>query len=120
MPELDVSTDVAEAFLGPLVADWNRLALDELDSLQESALRDDPRIKVSYGGAVRTPYGYEYLEFHFEYPTTFALCCRVEGTHGQLSFQTHHPVIQVQGDAARAAQWVIARAAQHCRTMAHP
>ena len=120
MPELDISTEVAEAFLRPLMADWNRLGRDELEAIQESPLRDDPRIKLHFNGAVRTPYGYEYLEFHFDYPASLVLCCRIEGTLGRLSFQTHHPVILVQGDTTHAAQWVVARVSQPRRTTVEP
>lgn len=110
MPELDVSIEVAEAFLRPLVTEWNRLARDDLEALQDSPLPDDPRIKLSFGGAARAHNGYEYLEFHLQDPASFTLRCLIEGTCGCLSFQTHHPVIQVQGDAASASRWVFARA----------
>jgi hypothetical protein len=108
MPELDISIEVTEAFLGPLVADWNRLAREELEALQQSPLDNNAGVTVSFGGAARTYSGYEYLEFRLEDPDSFVLCCRVEGTCGQMSFQTHHPVVQLQGDSARALQWISA------------
>jgi len=104
-----ISDDVIERFLGPLLGEWNRLGPD-LRTARSVPLASDPSCALSFLGEHLSPYGYDCVQLELRREGQFALRLQIEGRPGDLSLQTHHPVVSVEGDEAACLDWMEAAA----------
>jgi hypothetical protein len=95
-----------EGFLEPLLAEWNRLAPDNLRALHAAPIASCLDGRVGYVAEDRSVYGYEFVELEIRADPAFTMRLQLEGRFGDLSMSTHLPVVRVEGDVKACATWL--------------